>query len=312
MCDVKVEEVHENLAKKNEKNISSLHILLIIILLTVDYASMFSYSIDLKSFKYIVNYQELLVINSSIIVIFSLLSIITKKIPILFAGVLTPLFAYIYFEFDQIKGLFDSSVQAFAQAFIVAIVLSITLYGPSKLYKYLISFIKSFGIWVLGFVTVIVSFIIALIIFLHYDSLNSNWNKVYIKNNEYQFSKYTVWQSLFRQKTFSTNRLEQLQNNIKFVHSNHYINELQQKKLLNNNIFINDTKRFYSNYILNGDFKTFFIVRKIPEKIRLINGGKNESKATDMYIVFTKKDLLKEEYQIINILKKDITVKNLE
>jgi hypothetical protein len=46
--------MNENLTKEiieNKNEISALHILLIIILITVDYISMFNYGIELKSFK---------------------------------------------------------------------------------------------------------------------------------------------------------------------------------------------------------------------------------------------------------------------
>lgn len=298
--------MNENLTKEiieNKNEISALHILLIIILITVDYVSMFNYGIELKSFKFIINYQELFIINVSIIIIFSLLSIITKKTPYLFFTTTVLLLTIIVFTFDEIKGLIDSLINSFGQAFILTLVITITLYGPSRIYTSTVELIETYGKKIIFISLFVTSILITLAISNHYDSLNYNWNKVYVKDDKYFFDKYSTWQTLFKQKIFSTNRLEELQTNITFQNSEMYVTKLKEMNIVTDNILKYDDDTLFSNYLTNDEYKTFFILKK---------NRSNINEKSEMIIIFTKMLKDKVEYQINNVIVKEITIEYLK
>lgn len=293
----------ENISERiNKNNISAVHILLVIILITVDYFSMFNYGIELKSFKYIVDYQELLIINTSIIIIFSLISIITRRAPSLFLLTSTALISINIYYLDELIGVMDSILQTVLVAIIYAVISFTILYGSKDLYKKTIEVLDTFGFFLTKIVCFITSILLTFLIYTHYVSLNNDWNKLYIKKGQYKFDTGSITHRLFNPKIFSTSRLEKLQSNIRFNHSEYYIEQLEKESLLKNNILEYNNKLLFSNYIINKDYKTLFIVKKVNEEEfkNLIT--------TTLYIIFTKKDNDKEEYQIINLLKKELIV----
>ena len=186
----------------------------------------------------------------------------------------------------------------------IAFLLLNALSVESKQYKDLIYFIESFGKWVLVIISAVVSILISLAIYNHYKNLNSNWNTILVKNGKYAFKKYNKTNILYKQKIFSTNRLEKLQSNVLFKHSEYYLKKLQKENLLKNDILEYNNKLLFSNYIINDEYKTLFIVKKVDDN-QIV-------KFTDMYIIFTKKDIFKEEYQIIDVITKKLNIQYLD
>lgn len=282
---------------ENKKNISSLHIILIIILLTVDYYSIFRYGIELKSIKYIINYQELLVINTTILAVGSLLFLLSEKIPIQFFVILFFISGIYFFN---LSSDFDEFInKSISETLIFTIVLFILISGSKKIYLFIIGFLEIFkNLTVIG-IMIFFCLISTFLLYQHYENLNNNWESISIKENNYSFKKYSLLETLFRQKIFSTNKLEVLQTNINFQNSELYIEKLKEFGILTDNTLKYNDDKLYSNYISNEDYKTFFIVKK----------AENSSiKNIKMFIIFSKKDKDKEEYQINNIQEKELKI----
>ncbi|MDN5109777.1 hypothetical protein PJV99_06485 [Aliarcobacter butzleri] len=285
---------------ENKKDIHPIHLLLIIILLTVDYYSILRYGIELKLIKYLIDYKELLIINATLIGIFTLLSVLIKKVinqhnnslakSIL---ILSVILAYsLNLTIDVFNSLLDDVILLL---FLIVVIL-VNFPRITEHYFYIIPgyshFIKN---------NTNILFILITLIFLYHNNINLNkyWDSVIIKNNEYSFLKYNLLETFFKQKVFSTNRLEILQTNVTFENSELYVNKLKEFRILENNLLKYDEQRLFISYIENENYKTFFIINK---------NECNLNETIKMFIVFSEKLKDMEKYKIIKIQEKDLWI----
>ncbi len=289
-------DISNNLME-NRRNISSLHILLIVILLTVDYYSAFRYGIEFKSIKYLINYQELLIINTTIIGISTLLFIVSRKIPVQFFVVLFIVFFIVLFSSSE-EDFFDFINKSLLEVFFITCMIFFSIFGASKIYNWIIEFTDGINKWLSVLSVVIITIISTFLLYTHYESLNDNWNRIIIKDNIYTFPKYNLFQIMLNQKVFSPNRLEELQTNVAFKDSELYVNRLKDFGILENNILKYNNDKSRVKYITNQNYKIFFIIKKVEYNI---------DNTTKMFIVFSEKDKNKEEYQIINVQEKSLS-----
>jgi hypothetical protein len=289
-------DISNNLME-NRRNISSLHILLIVILLTVDYYSAFRYGIEFKSIKYLINYQELLIINTTIIGISTLLFILSRKIPVQFFVVLFIIFFMVLYRSRE-EDFFDFINKSFLEVFFVTCIIFFSIFGVSRIYNWIIEFADAINKWLSVFLALIITMISTFLLSTHYESLNDNWNKIVVKDNIYTFPKYNLFQMMFNQKIFSPNRLEELQTNVTFKDSELYVNRLKSFGILENNILEYNNDKLNVKYIINQNYKIFFIIKKVKY---------STDNTTEMFIVYSEKDKNKEEYQIINVQEKSLS-----
>lgn len=276
-------------------NFTPIDIFVIIIFLTADYASIILYGIEIKSIKYIINYPELIIINATIIGIFTLIILLSKRIETMlvciFSFFIYMLILYIYH---------GDSENILVETLLLSLLIFSILIDKKSFKERKLNYIKE------DFIIIsIISIFIFIILIGYYINLNNNWEKVIIKNKEFSFQKYNTFQMTFKQKIFSTNRLENLQNNITFKNSELYIEQLQENGILNqnSNSILYNNKNIFATYLENEKYKTFFIVNK---KYSIFDN------TTKMYIIFTEKYQNIEEYKIIDILEKKLTVENLD
>lgn len=277
-------------------NFTPIDIFFIIIFLTIDYASIILYGIEIKSFKYIINYPELILINATTIGLFTLIAILTKRVKtILFCIFALLLFAMIiYFYSTYINTILIEII--IMSLLVSSMLIDIKSFKEKNFYHFNMENI---------IIPIITSIFIITILIGYYKSLNNNWKKVIVENKEFSFQKYNSFQIPFRQKIFSTNNLENLQTNISFKNSELYIEQLQENGILtknSNSISYND-KNIFTTYLENEKYKTFFIVKKNYSIF---------DNTTKMYILFTEKYNDKEEYKIIDILEKELTIEKIE
>ncbi|MDN5126304.1 hypothetical protein PJV95_08635 [Aliarcobacter butzleri] len=287
-----LDDISNNLIE-NKRNISFIHILLITILLTVDFYSVFTYGIEFKSVKYLINYQELVIINTTIIGIGILLFVMSRKRPISFFIGLFLLFSILLFDLNEKK-----FADYLFEMFIITTVIFIILFGNSAKYKETAEYFDGINKWIMPIINIFIIIIIVNLLSSHYQNLNNNWDKIVKKHNEYYFNEYKLSQILFKQKIFSTNRLEELQTNINFKNSELYVNKLIEYGILKDDILYYNNKELLIKYIRNGNYKTFFIIKK----------DRFSGDTIKMYIVFSEKNQNREEYQIINVQEKDLMI----
>ncbi|MCG3696927.1 hypothetical protein L5F39_04780 [Aliarcobacter butzleri] len=278
-----------------KENISSILILFIIILLTVDYYSMFDFGFKFNHFSYILDYKELITINLPIITIFLLLSFLSKKHSLVFFLTLSLILIIYLLTYDS-KPFNDIMVISF----IYTLIIFISLSGTHKFQnyikkKYLLSYENN--PFLITFTKIVLSFFFTIFIIIIYSNLNKNFNNIYKNDTEYHFNTNKIEDILFKAKIFTTNRLENIQDDISFINSKIYVEKLNELNVLTDEQFKINDSFFYSTYLKNNNFKTLFII----DKRTFIN---NE---ISLIIIFTEK-ISENKYQILNILEKKINV----
>ncbi len=277
-----------------KESIPSILILFIIILLTIDYYSMFDFGFKFNHFNYILDYKELITINLPIVTIFLLLSFISKKHSLVFILTLSSILAIYLLVYGSIP---------LSKIVLISIIYSIMIFfslaGTTKFKNYMKEegYFYNDSPFVLNSISVIVSFIFIIFISIIYGNSNNNFNNIYKYDTKYHFNTDEINSILFKPKIFTTNRLENIQDDINFVNSKIYIEKLNHLNILTDDKLKIDDNFFYSTYLKNNNFKTLFIIDKrtfIDNKINLI-------------IIFTEK-ISENKYQIINILEKQINV----
>lgn len=278
-----------------KENISSILILFIIILLTVDYYSMFDFGFKFNHFSYILDYKELITINLPIITIFLLLSFLSKKHSLVFFLTLSSILIIYLLTYDS-KPFNDIMVISFIYTLIIFISLSGTHKFQNYIKKeYLLSYENN--PFLITFTKIVLSFFFTIFIIIIYSNLNKNFNNIYKNDTEYHFNTNKIEDILFKAKIFTTNRLENIQDDISFINSKIYVEKLKELNVLTDEQFKINDSFFYSTYLKNNNFKTLFII----DKRTFIN---NE---ISLIIIFTEK-ISENKYQILNILEKKINV----
>lgn len=285
----------------NTKGITSLQLFLIVIILTIDFSSLYQYGFDLKYYKYIINYEELLIINMTIILIFALFSSISKKIPyfsfLIFVGLITILHFNYYTEET---GFFSKLLESVSTGLLYGLFFNIILNGYRDLYKAIIE-LGEFHKKIFALIAIIISFIIAWVLYLHYTNQNIHWETAYLdKNNKVILKQESSIKDILKTKIFNTKRLENIQDDIQIVNSKLYIEILYSYDILNNKNQIKLDNKIFMKYIDNNQYKTFFILKKEP----------SNNKYAKLFILLTKKDRNKEEYQISEVLIKKLPIYN--
>ncbi len=277
-----------------KENIPSILILFIILLLTIDYYSMFDFGFKFNHFNYILDYKELITINIPIITIFLLLSFISKKHSFVFVLTLSSILAIYLLVYHSIP---------FSEIALISIIYSIMIFfslaGTTKFKNYMEreGFFYYDHPLVLNSINVLVSFLFIIFISITYGNSNNNFNNIYKYDTKYHFNTNEIESILFKPKIFTTNRLENIQDDISFINSKIYIDKLNDLNILTDDQFKINDNFFYSTYLKNGNFKTLFIIDK-----RTFNNNK-----ISLIIIFTEK-ISENKYQIINILEKKINV----
>ncbi|MDN5062318.1 hypothetical protein O8C86_10760 [Aliarcobacter butzleri] len=278
-----------------KENISSILILFIIILLTVDYYSMFDFGFKFNHFSYILDYKELITINLPIITIFLLLSFLSKKHSLVFFLTLSLILIIYLLTYDS-KPFNDIMVISFIYTLIIFISLSGTHKFQNYIKKeYLLSYENN--PFLITFTKIVLSCFFTIFIIIIYSNLNKNFNNIYKNDTEYHFNTNKIENILFKAKIFTTNRLENIQDDISFINSKIYVEKLKELNVLTDEQFKINDSFFYSTYLKNNNFKTLFII----DKRTFIN---NE---ISLIIIFTEK-ISENKYQILNILEKKINV----
>ncbi|MFW3412009.1 hypothetical protein ACN9J3_04670 [Aliarcobacter butzleri] len=278
-----------------KENISSILILFIIILLTVDYYSMFDFGFKFNHFSYILDYKELITINLPIITIFLLLSFLSKKHSLVFFLTLSSILIIYLLTYDS-KPFNDIMVISFIYTLIIFISLSGTHKFQNYIKKeYLLSYENN--PFLITFTKIVLSCFFTFFIIIIYSNLNKNFNNIYKNDTEYHFNTNKIENILFKAKIFTTNRLENIQDDISFINSKIYVEKLKELNVLTDEQFKINDSFFYSTYLKNNNFKTLFII----DKRTFIN---NE---ISLIIIFTEK-ISENKYQILNILEKKINV----
>lgn len=280
---------HISQVTKEKYKLTIPFLLIILIIISSDYAGMYKFGINISQFKFIVDYQELLIINTFVIVFLSLLSILAEKVPFPFFMTITFLcIGYIFFEDKDVE-----IKDAFVIGGSIALTLSLIIMKKHFFIEFLINEFKSLHIFIQYAIKILLSFISSVLLFIHFYSINDNFNQINKFNNTYEYYNSSPIATFFKQKFFTTNRLNDLQTNIKFISSQKYINEID---ILNKSVELKfDNESLFIKYLRNNKYKVFFILKK-------------ESK--QMHILFTIKNNEKEEYQIINYITKKVKINN--
>ncbi len=306
----KIKTLLEKFKLNTVESSSTLFIILIIILLLADYASLYEYNIELKNFKYLISYKELLLINTSIITILGLFAIITRRIPQLFLYTFTILLTFTLFFKSEDKGFIEILFISLCYCVIILLIL-----GTRKINDTLI---KISNLYIFIIINFILSIFISFFLYSHFgNTLNYKWNNINFENNKYSFKKDSIIETFLNQKLFTTNRLEKLQNDIEFINSDLFIKELIDEEIIkNNNLRYKD---FYINYLPNDKYQSFFIIKDKNEN-EYANKFLNENSYTNnlyenkykqenvlLYIILTNKYSI-DKFQIIDIIKKELKV----
>ncbi|MBL3519477.1 hypothetical protein H0A43_03270 [Arcobacter lanthieri] len=305
-----VEQESLDIQKKinNFKSSSTLFVILIVILLLADYVSLYNYGIELKNFKYLINYQELLLINASIISILGLIALITRRVPVLFIITFIILLTYNLYSNSENKDFIEILFLSFVCGVIILIIL-----GKSKIYN-AITDIPDIYIFII--INIVLSILISFILYFHFgNTLNYKWNNINYEEGKYNFIKDSNVRTFFSQKLFSTNKLERLQNNIEFINSQLFVEELIDKEILKNNTL--NYKDFYVHYLPNDKYQSFFIVKdknvdeytnKYLYKHSLYEDTSKQENVF-LYIILTQKYEIN-KFQVIDIIQKELKVKS--
>lgn len=278
-----------------KENISSILILFIIMILTVDYYSMFDFGFKFNHFSYILDYKELVTINLPIITIFLLLSFLSKKHSLVFFLTLSSILIIYLLIYDS-KPFEDIIVISF----IYTLMIFISLSGTHRFQNYIKKehFLNyENNPFLITFAKILLSCFFTFFIIKIYTDSNENFNNIYKNDAEYHFNTNEIQNILFKSKIFTTNRLENIQDDISFINSKLYVGKLKELNVLTDDEFKINDNFFYSTYLKNNNFKTLFIV----DKRTFIN---NE---VSLLVIFTEK-ISENKYQILNILEKKINV----
>lgn len=292
-----IEKLHDDLSNKT-KQITSLHLLFIFIILTVDFYSMYDFGIEFKSFKYLINYKEFSIINITIITLAGLLALISRKNPLIFCLVLFFILIGVFFpQFANLE-IKDVLAETIKNAGAFTLLTFLILYNSEKVSNFIDNFVLDFNKWILSAGLFFLSISLTICIFNHYNNLNYNWNRI-IKDydNTYYFEKNNTFNLSFllNQKIFNTNRLETLQDDIIFYNSKFYLEQLKDKYILESNK-LQYNEKLYVTYIKNNQYKTFFIV------------SQSDSNKTRLIILFTQENENINSYQILDIMEKEISI----
>ncbi len=191
-----------------KENISSILILFIIILLTVDYYSMFDFGFKFNHFSYILDYKELITINLPIITIFLLLSFLSKKHSLVFFLTLSLILIIYLLTYDS-KPFNDIMVISFIYTLIIFISLSGTHKFQNYIKKeYLLSYENN--PFLITFTKIVLSCFFTIFIIIIYSNLNKNFNNIYKNDTEHHFNTNKIENILFKAKIFTTNRLDDI------------------------------------------------------------------------------------------------------